>query len=158
MSLMTMRHKPVRALIWFTCILTFYLGFNQQVMCFELDQNGKVWKIHLQLIECKPLSPFVANADYYTGKPIPVTLTASLGDKRCPHCRDFHLSFKKTPKIDLSHLGALASFSQFNYPPPINTFASDIVSQQKQTFLTAQTIFTACNASLHALRTTILLI
>jgi len=78
MSLMTIRHKPIRLFVWLTCFLTFYLGFNQQVMCFELSPDGGINKLHLQLIECNPLSSYVNPSNHSTDMPMSgmVVLTA----------------------------------------------------------------------------------
>jgi hypothetical protein len=58
MLLTTVRHKSIELFTWLLCFLTFYLGFNQQVMCYELLPQGGIYNIHLQFIECDPLASY----------------------------------------------------------------------------------------------------
>jgi len=155
---MTIRHKPIRLFVWFTCFLTFYLGFNQQVMCFELIPDGGIYKLHLQLIECNPISSSVNPANRSPGMPMSGILTADSSGKGCPNCRDFHLSFKRIQGIDISSLGALVTSLPANYPILSNKLFANTISQKEQPIWTAQNLVPNSNSALTVLHTTVLLI
>jgi len=156
MSLMTVRHKPFRSFVWLTCFLTFYLGFNQQVMCFELDPNGKAHNAHLQLIECNPLSSFIFPDNHLPGMMMPDALSVNASNNGCPKCRDFHLSFKRNPNIDFSALGAIISLLPFKYQFLPNELFLGATSQNEQIGRVSQTLVPKSYSSLKFLRTTIL--
>ncbi len=151
-----MRHKPVHAFVWLTCFLTFYLGFNQQVMCFELDPNGKVCNAHLQLIECNPLSSFIIPYSQLPDMLMPDPLSAYAANHGCPTCRDFHLSFKRNPNIDFSAVGAIISPLPFKYQFLPNELFLGAASQNEQIGRVSQTLVPKSYSSLKFLRTTIL--
>lgn len=157
MSLMAIRNKPFQLFVWLTCLLTFYLGFNQQVMCFELKPDGKVFKVHLQLIECNPLSAAIP-AEHQTGMPMPGLMETGMSGGGCPECRDFHLSFKRTPSFDLSDSGAMTASFPFDYSVLVNKLFVSVSSRAEEIIRSAQISIPRSNSSLIALRTIILLI
>jgi len=158
MSLMTIRHKPIRLFVWLTCFLTFYLGFNQQVMCFELSPDGGINKLHLQLIECNPLSSYVNPSNHSTDMPMSGIMTVGQSGNGCPDCRDFHLSFKRTPSNDFSSIGALVTFLPVDSPiTAYKSLATHYPIRGKIPWA-PQFLNLKSNSSLVALRTTILLI
>ena len=157
MLLMTIRHKPIQLFTWLLCFLTFYLGFNHQVMCYELLPQGGIHKIHLQFFECNPF----ASAAVPTKQPypnMPLTLFERTAVNDCPACRDFHISFKKTPVFDFLGIGALVSY--FSVPPELitNAFLTDLNSRVARYRPDIQKHFTLVNISLASLKTIILLI
>lgn len=158
MSLMTIRHKPIRSFVWLTCFLTFYLGFNQQIMCFELSPDGGINKSHLQLIECNPLSSHAIPAKHSPGMSIPGVVTANSSANGCPSCRDFHLSFKRTSGIYFSGMGALISFLPVEYPILSNRFLKILNPIREKPIWASQFLIPKSNLSLVVLRSTILLI
>jgi hypothetical protein len=158
MSLLIVRHKPIRLFVWFTCFLTFYLGFNQQVMCFELNSDGEVYKLHLQLIECNPLYSSILPVNLSTRMSMSSVLSAGSSGNGCPNCRDFHLSFKRIQGIDISSLGALVSTFPADYPVLSNNLFATTISHKVQPTCTALNLAPKSNPSLTVLRTTVLLI
>jgi len=156
---MGIRHKPVKIIIWLTCLLTFYLGFNQQVMCFELTPDGKISKLHLQLIECNPLGNSPVSARHSAGTTMPDNIS-QMNLKGCPTCRDFHLSFKrkKGAGIDLYAFASLATSPEVDYPSTrFNSLQPVSANTGHLNWLLSPLVIKA-NSSLNALRTTILLI
>jgi hypothetical protein len=155
---MIIRHKPIRLFIWLSCFLTFYLGFNQQVMCFELKPGGGIYKLHLQLIECNPLQSSIFATNHTTRMPMSSVLAAGSSADGCRNCRDFHLSFKKIQGIDISSLGALVSSLPADYPILSKNPFSTTITQTEQPTCSEQNIVPKSNSTLKALRTTVLLI
>jgi hypothetical protein len=158
MSLITIRHKQIRSFVWLTCLLTFYLGFNQQVMCFELNSDGGIQKLHLQLIECNPLYLSDVSANHSPNVHFQEILNAKSSGKGCPNCRDFHLSFKRVQGIDISNLGAFISFFPADYSVLLNNLSTTTIYHNKQSTCTAQNFVPTLNSTLTVLRTTVLLI
>ena len=158
MSLMTIRQKKIRTFICLTCFLTFYLGFNQQIMCFEFNAAGEIHKSHLQLIECNPLSAHSIRTSHGPGIPIQGMLAADVSVHGCTDCRDIHLSIKKNPGLDFSGMGPLVSFLPFAYPILSDTLITGTLFQNKKAPGAAHPTVVVYNSSLTALRTTVLLI
>lgn len=159
MSLMGIRHKPITVIIWLTCLLTFYLGFNQQVMCFELTPDGKISKLHLQLIECNPLGNSPVSAGHSAGIAMPDGI-GQMNHNGCPSCWDFHLSFKRKrgAGIDLAALVPFSISPEFDYPATsFNSLQPVFFNTAYRNWLLSPPVIKA-NSSLNALRTTILLI
>lgn len=158
MSLMSLRHKPIHAIVWLACFLTFYLGFNQQVMCFEFSPNGGVQTLHLQLIECNPLGYSSFSRKHDIGLPMSDMMATGLNGNGCPGCRDFHLTFKRTPGVDFSNIGTTISTLHIDCPQLAYRHFSQYSSHLDKISRTSKNPVLTLNSSLKALRSTILLI
>jgi len=156
---MTIRHKSIEIFIWLLCFLTFYLGFNHQVMCYELLPGGGVHKVHLQFIECNPLAAYIPANASQADKYLPLVLSARQTANDCPVCRDFHLSFKKSPGFDSLSLSSMATHLSVEFSLIFNGLLSSLNSRAA-TYLPGgtQACDTQGNTSLTLLKTIILLI
>jgi|GEM_PF-5963152 len=158
MLLMTIRHKSIKFFTWLICFLTFYLGFNHQVMCYELLPQGGIHKIHLQFIECNPLASSAIPAKHSPDRNMPVNLSARQATNDCPTCRDFHISFKKTPGFNSSSIGPIVSYLSAHPLLITNGFLTNLKFRGTKHPLDTQTRFTLFSPSLASLKTIILLI
>ncbi len=153
MLLMTIRKKQIRAFVLLTCFLSFYMGFSQQVMCFEYNDVGEIHKLHLQLIECNPISAHAISSSHSPG----MSATDSSGHG-CPGCKDFHLSIKRNPGLDLTDMVPRISFLPFAHPTVSNRLMANTIFQIRHSHGTAPPNDTESSKSIAALRTTVLLI
>jgi hypothetical protein len=158
MLLTTIRHKSVEIFTWQLCVLTFYLGFNQQVMCYELLPQGGIHKIHLQFIECNLLASYVVTTKYSPDKNMTGTLSARHTAKNLPACRDFHITFKKTPGFDSLYIRPVVSHLSVNLPLKSYGAQANLHSIAARYILYIQTGPKQFNPSLALLETTILMI
>ena len=158
MTLISVRHKPSPLLLWLFSLLTFYLGFDQQVMCFELHPTGQVCKVHLQLIECNPLSSFVNRAGPYHGPLKADVLSSDSFSNGCPACRDFHQSFKGNSFTAFSIMSPMISFSPFAFLLPQKNFLFDHLLRNEKPFLSTHPLAAKRKESFKIIHTTILLI
>jgi len=155
---MTTRHKSIHFFTWLLCFLTFYLGFNHQVMCYELLPQGGIHKIHLQIIECNPLAPPAITSEHSPGKNMPANMSAGQAANGCPACRDFHISFKKNPGLDSLSIGSISSYLLLHSPLISSKLITNFYFKGTKYSGTAQPGSTPFNLSLTSLKTTILLI
>jgi hypothetical protein len=158
MLLMTIRHKPIQLFTWLLCFLTFYLGFNHQVMCYELIPQGGIHKIHLQFIECNPLASSAVPTKHSPYPDMPLTLFEQQTANVCPACRDFHISFKKSPGFDSLSIGPMVSYLFVNPPILFPAFLASLNAREARYPLDSHAYLIQLNPTLASLKATVLLI
>ena len=156
MLLMTIRKKKIRAFALLTCFLSFYTGFSQQIMCFEFNDAGEIHTLHLQLIECNPISAHAISSSNNPGMLTPSMSATDSSGHGCTNCKDFHLSIKRNPGTDLTEIAPLISLLPFAHPVVPNRLMADTILQNKRSPGTAQPTDTESSKSISALRTTVL--
>lgn len=158
MSFFVKCNKSFHFVIWLTSLMTFYLGFNQQVMCFELNPDRKVTKVHLQLIECNPLTTSVISANYLHGKSMTDVMSSNQKSRGCSGCKDFHLSFKKNRLLNYKVLLNWVSLTYFDFPNLRNALFQNAWINRGQIGKFSQKTEHNPDSSLKVLRSIILLI
>jgi hypothetical protein len=127
-------------------------------MCYELLPGGGIDKIHLQFIECNPLAPYPVPAQPSSAEYLPVELSARQTADNCPVCRDFHLSFKKSPDFDSLSQFSMITHLSVEFPVIFNGLHTSLNSRAAKYLPITQACYTPCNPSLTSLKTIILLI
>jgi hypothetical protein len=158
MLLTTVRHKSIELFTWLLCFLTFYLGFNQQVMCYELLPQGGIYNIHLQFIECDPLASYAVPTKHSPeNNNVPEVLSAKKAANDLTACRDFHVTFNKTRGFNPLSMGPIVSYLAVNPPLKSNRFLNNLYSMAARYKLWIQSHYIHLNPSLTSLKTTILM-